>query len=147
MNPSSKIFRNAINLTVAGSFLDQIDLEQDYYGTWEDSFLFKGYENGKYGFLTSSVANIIGRHGFVAHTTNHRPQYKCPNLGKNDVIIALGWAGENVIPERDKKGNPVVVGVTDPRLYLPDVVTNLMDLEFGYDKENLDTETVERQLI
>ena len=147
LNPHSKIFRNAINLTVAGSYLDDINIEEDYHGTWEDSFLFQGYENGKHGFLTSLIANIIGRHGFVAYTTNHKPQYRCPNLGKNDIIIALGWHGKNVIPEKDKNNNPVIVGVTEPRLYLPDVVTNLMDLEFGYDKENLDTETVTKQMM
>lgn len=108
---------------------------EDYQGTWEDAFLFSGYENGKFKFLTAFVHESIRRHGFYIETTTHRPQYRMPSLGGNEIIILVNWKGQNCIPDKDINGNRVRVGITDPRLYLPDIVIKLLDLEFGYDKE------------
>lgn len=146
-NPQSKFFRNAINLAAYGAYDVNVTEDDDYVGTWEDSFLFTGYENGKYGFLTSCVANIIGRHDFEVYTTNHFPQYRQPSVGANEIVVGLNWKGQGCIPNTDYNGNTVRVGITDPRLYLPKVVQNLLDLEFGYDKELFGKETVEKQIM
>jgi len=107
----------------------------DYQGRWEDAFLFKGYENGKHKFLTSFVQESIRRHGFYIETTVHRPQYRQPKLGSNEIIILVYWKNQNCIPDTDKNGKKVRVGITNPRDYLPEIVIKLLDLEFGYDKE------------
>lgn len=109
---------------------------EDYVGTWEDAFLYQGYENGKYSFLTSIICSVIARHGFEVKSLNHGLQHLAKqSLGKNNIICRLGWKNQNCIPSTDLNGDPVVVGVTDPRLYLPKVIQNILDLEFGYTKE------------
>ena len=145
----NKVLANVVNITNAavryGSLMEE-NQQQDYVGKWEDAFLFAGYENGKHSLLTSVIANIIERHGFTALTTCHYSQYAQPSIGKNDIIVFLHWKGENVIPSTDKNGNQVRIGITDPRLYLPRIVQDLLDLEFGYDKELLEKETLTRRI-
>jgi len=117
--------------------------QEDYVGRWEDAFLFTGFENGKYDFLTVCISGIIARHGFHVQTiSNGHSQYAQPEIGGNDVIIRLFWKGQNCIPSLDAKGDRVRIGITEPRLYLPDVIIKLLDDEFGYDKEIRDAETV-----
>lgn len=145
----NKVLANVVNITNAAacySALMDENQQQDYVGRWEDAFLFAGYENGKHSFLTSIIANIIERHGFTALTTCHYAQYAQPSIGGNEIIVFLHWKEENVIPPTDKNGNQVRVGITDPRLYLPRVVQSLLDLEFGYDKELLERETLTRRI-
>lgn len=112
------------------------DLEKDYVGKWEDAFLKNGYEFGKHSFLTNFVIMAIRRHGFVVKY-NRDPEITPSDYDKNinAYITGLFWKEQTCIPDKDIKGNPVLLGVTDPRLYLPDVVIKLLDLEFGYDKE------------
>lgn len=108
----------------------------DYVGTWEDAFLFTGYESGKYSFLTNIVCSVIARHGFDVKNMSHGMQHLAkPSIGNNNIICLLGWKGQNCIPDKDVKGDPVVIGVTDPRLYLPQPIQSILDLEFGYTKE------------
>ena len=38
--------------------------DEDYEGKWEDAFLFTGFENGKYSFLTPMIVETLKRHGF-----------------------------------------------------------------------------------
>jgi len=107
--------------------------EDDYVGCWEDAFLYKGFEKGKYNFLTSAIAQTVQRHGF-----------RCvcdypPNLSfwvkKNDIIKELWFSGKNVIPDTTVDGNKVAIGYTHPRKYLPPIVQKIFDDEFGYDKD------------
>jgi hypothetical protein len=112
-------------------------VEEDYQGTWEDAFLANGYENGKYSFLTHYVILSIRRHGFSVKF-NRDPEFHSSKATQNAFITQLWYNGQNCFPTKDRKGDPVVVGVTDPRLYLPDIVIKLLDLEFGYDKDLLD---------
>jgi hypothetical protein len=122
----------------ASDFTDKINsvpqIEEDYVGRWEDAFLATGYENGKYSFLTNFVIMSIKRHGFVTRY-NRDPSVIDTGDQRNAYITELYFKEQSCIPDRDKKGDPVIVGYTDPRLYLPDVIIKLLDLEFGYDKE------------
>lgn len=115
--------------------------DEDYVGTWEDAFLFDGYENGKYGFLTNAVSSVIARHGFEIRNLSHNVSIS--NGVKNNIICELKWKGQNCIPDRDLNGNPVVLGKTYPRLFLPKVIQDILDLEFGYDKELFGADRVE----
>lgn len=108
--------------------------DEDYEGKWEDAFLFTGFENGKYSFLTPMIVETLKRHGFDIEVSHQKDLTElCKN--RNVIITKFSWKGENCIPDRDRKGSPVIVGVTEPRLYLPDIVVKLLDLEYGYDKE------------
>ncbi len=145
----NKVLANVVNITNAAAcygYLMEENQQEDYVGRWEDAFLFSGYENGKHSLLTSIIANTIERHGFTALTTCHYAQYAQPSIGGNDIIVFLHWKGENVMPSTDKNGNQVRIGITDPRLYLPKIVQDLLDLEFGYDKELFDKETLTRRV-
>ena len=103
---------------------------EDYRAEWEDAFLLSGFENGKYSFLTAFVALSIKRHGFTTATQR--------NPDANAVITHLHFKGENVIPDKDAAGNPVIIGVTDPRTYLPKEIQIILDDEFGYDRDVYD---------
>lgn len=105
----------------------------DYHATWEDAFLFQGYENGEKSFLTALVCQNIDAHGFITTTTSHWPEKKNPKLGKNEVIVRLQFKGQECIPSLDIQGKPVIIGKTNPRLYLPREVQKLLDSVFGYD--------------
>lgn len=107
----------------------------DYQGTWEDAFLYKGYENGKYRFLTGFFLQNIQELGFLFSSSYHNPTFRNDKIGKNWIVCQLTYRGENCIPEKDRAGNKVVLGVTEPRLYLPAIVQKLLDIEFGYDME------------
>lgn len=104
---------------------------EDFHATWEEAFLFRGFDNGKASFLTSSVMYQIDRHGFVSTATFHWPEKRNASLGKNEIIVRLQYKGEECIPEIDKFGKRVVIGVTNPRYYLPDVVIKILDEEFN----------------
>jgi len=112
-------------------------MEEDYQGTWEDAFLANGYENGKYSFLTHYVILSIRRHGFAVKY-NRDPEFFSSKAAQNAFIKEMWYKEQNCFPEKDRKGDPVIVGITDPRLYLPDVIIKLLDLEFGYDRDLLD---------
>lgn len=147
----NKFIRNVLNFAHVSNELEQVrssghlSEENDYVGIWEDAFIFKGFENGEHKFLTSAISNIMGRHGFVVLTTAHKSAYRRPDIGNNEVIISLKWRGRECIPDRDVGGDPVIVGISDPRLYLPRIVQDLFDLEFGYDTELIGKETAEKQ--
>lgn len=104
---------------------------EDFLATWEEAFLFQGFNNGQASFLTSSVMYQIDRHGFVSTATFHWPEKKNPYLGNNEIILRLQYKGEDCIPEYDKFGKKVVQGLTNPRYYLPKVVVKILDEEFG----------------
>ena len=104
---------------------------EDYVATWEEAFLFQGYSNGKMSFLTSSVMFQIDRHGFISTATFHWPEKKNPSLGNNEIIVRLQYQDQECIPEKDKFGQDVIIGFTNPRYYLPDVVVKILDEEFG----------------
>lgn len=149
----NKLQFHSVNLANA-SLMQEEAAEDDYQGRWEDAFLFSGFDKGKHSFLTSIIAEVISRHGFIAYTTNHRPWMRPPpsptpvkeEAKYNEIIVDLMWKDQHCIPDRTKSGDKVIIGVTEPRLYLPDVVCKLLDLEFGYDKEIYDKDTVERQV-
>lgn len=107
----------------------------NYQGIWEDAFLYNGYENGKYRFMTGFFLQNIQERGFLYNSSYHNKNAVNPKLGNNWIVFAMWYNKENCIPEKDIKGDKVVLGVTNPRLYLPDVVIKLLDMEFGYDME------------
>lgn len=108
--------------------------ELDYVGCWEDAFLYAGFENGKYNFLTSAIAQTVQRHGI--HIECDYPEiWFWQKREKNDIIVSLKIYGKETIPEKTIHGEKVVKGITPPREYLPDVVQKLFDAEFGYDKD------------
>jgi len=104
---------------------------EDFHATWEEAFLFQGFDNGKAAFLTSSVMYQIDRHGFVSTATFHWPEKRNPSLGNNEIIVRLQYKGEDCIPEKDVRGNKVIQGLTNPREYLPNVIIKILDEEFG----------------
>jgi hypothetical protein len=106
-----------------------------YQGRWEDAFLYQGYENGKYKFLTGLFLQNIQEIGFTYSSSVHLPEFKNNELGKNWIVVNLHYRNEPCVPDTDVAGNKVIVGVTEPRLYLPDIVCRVLDLEFGYDQE------------
>ena len=106
-----------------------------YQGRWEDDFLYQGYENGKYKFLTGLFLQNIQEIGFTYSSSVHPPEFKNDKLGKNWIVVNLHYRNEPCVPDTDVAGNKVIVGVTEPRLYLPDIVCRVLDLEFGYDQE------------
>lgn len=108
--------------------------EVDYVGRWEDAFLYNGFENGKYRFLTPAILQRITRHGFLIQSSVHTKKNAIPE-GINYIIEKMHWKGISCIPEKDINGNTVNIGYTEPRLYLPDIIQKLFDQEFGYDKE------------
>lgn len=137
--------KHAVDFAHCGAGIIQhgVREDDDYVGTWEDAFLFNGYENGKYSFLTSIICSIIARHGFDVKNLSHGLQHLAnPSLGNNNIICRLGWKGESCIPSTDINGDTVVLGLTDPRLYLPKVVQDILDLEFGYTKEVVGAERI-----
>jgi len=104
---------------------------EDYIASWEDAFLFQGFDNGKYGFLTTQIMYHIDKYGFVSTATYHWPEKKNPKLGSNEIIVRLQYKGEDCIGDVDKKGEKIILGVTEPRSYLPNEVIMLFDTEFG----------------
>ena len=153
LNPltsNEKKFKHFLDFSQIGAGLLSLPTEErfregnDYVGLWEDAFLFTGFEGGKYSFLTNCIAGIIARHGFDVQTIDDTfPEYAQPQIGSNNVICRVIWNGQSCIPDNDVKGEKVRVGITEPRLYLPEVVIKLLDDEFGYEKEFQDTETVQ----
>jgi hypothetical protein len=107
----------------------------DYQGRWEDAFLYRGYENGKYKFLTGLFLQNIQEIGFSYSSSAHCPEFENKKLGGNWVVVNLQYKNQPCVPDTDIYGNKVIVGVTEPRLYLPDIVCKVLDLEFGYDQE------------
>lgn len=134
-NNFQKIIKSGLNMfAVAQTCTADKIPDEDYEGRWEDAFLFSGFENGKYSFLTPMIAETLKRHGFDIETSHQRNLQELINP-RNVIITKFHWKGKTCISEKDKKGDPVIVGLTEPRLYLPDIVIKLLDLEYGYDKE------------
>jgi hypothetical protein len=104
---------------------------EDFRASWEEAFLFRGFDNGKAAFLTSSVMYQIDRHGFVSTATFHWPEKRNPALGNNEIIVRLQYKDQECIPENDKFGRKVIQGLTNPRDYLPSIVIKLLDEDFG----------------
>ena len=134
-NNFQSILKSGLNMFAVAQTctIDKVP-DEDYEGHWEDAFLFTGFENGKYSFLTPMIVETLKRHGFDIEVSHQK------NLGelvsnRNVIITKFYWKGTNCIPDKDKKGDPVIIGVSEPRLYLPDIVIKLLDLEYGYDKE------------
>ena len=64
--------------------------ENDYVGEWEDAFLFTGYENGKYSFLTNIICSVIARHGFEVKNLSHGMGHLARrSIGNNNIICRL----------------------------------------------------------
>jgi hypothetical protein len=134
-NNFNGLMKSALNMfAVAQTCTLEKFPDVDYEGHWEDAFLFSGFEKGRYSFLTPMIAETLKRHGFDIETSH---QKKLSELieDRNVVITKFFWKGKTCIPDTDIKGDPVIIGVSEPRLYLPDVVIKLLDLEYGYDKE------------
>ncbi len=132
VNNFSKMLWEGLNTAFLTEELPDKDI--DYVGRWEDAFLYNGFENGKYRFLTPAILQRITRHGFLIKC-NYHDKKNLVSKNTNYIIEEMHWKGISCIPEKDINGNTVNVGYTDPRLYLPDIIQKLFDEEFGYDKE------------
>jgi len=104
---------------------------EDYVANWEEAFLFHGFTNGEYSFLTTQIMHHIDKYGFVSTATYHWPEKRNPKLGNNEIIVRLQYKGQECITDVDKKGDKIIIGATEPRSYLPDEVIRLFDAEFG----------------
>lgn len=104
---------------------------EDYVANWEEAFLFHGFTNGEYSFLTTHIMHHIDKYGFVSTATYHWPEKRNPKYGNNEIIVRLQLRGQECITDVDKKGDKIIQGVTNPRDYLPDEVVRLFDEEFG----------------
>lgn len=138
INPQ-EVLHDYLNIMLAGEATLAQPLEEDYRGCWEDAFLLNGYENGKHSFLTGFVAMSIKRHGFKVSTEAHKDARIIDHVdGRNIIITGLLYNGENCIPDKTTSGDPVILGVTDPRAYLPREIQVILDDEFGYDRDIYD---------
>lgn len=134
-----EVIREYTNTMLFGELLtNDLSRDEDYQGAWEDAFLFSGYENGKFGFLTGFVALSIKRHGFKVYTSATPDQLAFGLPSENVVIRRLVFNDQECIPDTDVSGNPVIIGVTDPRTYLPKEIQIILDDEFGYDRDIYD---------
>jgi hypothetical protein len=134
-NNFSSLLKSGLNMfAVAATCTTEKTPDEDYEGKWEDAFLFSGFENGKYSFLTPMIVETLKRHGFDIEVSHQKKLTELVS-DRNVIITKFLWKGKTCIPEKDIKGDYVILGVTEPRLYLPDVVIKLLDLEYGYDKE------------
>ena len=130
--------REYINIVLAGEAISAEPQQENYGATWEEAFLFDGYENGKFFFLTGFVALSIKRHGFKVYTEAHLNTRFLQKPIRNIIITRLVYEEQDCIPDRDAKGNPVVLGITNPRDYLPKKIQQILDDEFGYDRDVYD---------
>lgn len=130
--------RNVVASMEVTNSENQVD---NYVGVWEDAFLFDGFENGKYKFLSPAILQCMHRHALFGMGSWHiafSEAYLVENSERNDVILELYWKGKSIIPDTDIRGNKVQIGVTNPRYYLPAEVISLFDKEFGYDDDSID---------